>query len=537
MPDTVQAPAASADLHHQTHPAQNLEAEESLLGALMLVKPTSGLFDTIADTGLSPADFYRPSHGLVYRTIVELHDQGEPTDVIVLAETLERTGRLDKIEGGKQRIHELAQIVPATATAPRWAEIVVDNARRREVANVVLRIQAIAQANGAPPGELVEQMRAILDETTRRETKKLEVLTLEQFTSTTEDVTEPLIGTTDDMLLPADGLLLMYGDGGAGKTTLSIDALVHTAAGTPWLTNTIARPQRCILIENEGPRGPFRRLLQRKRDTWQGRSFHDNVHVLEEPWARFTLDDTACRRGLATEIDRTATDLVMIGPLASLGAKGTGTPDDVNVFADLIADLRYRTSRPFALWIIHHENKAGDISGAWERLPDTLLHVSAQGNGRTRLGYRKARWSSRLHDTAATLAWADNAGFELIPDKAERDLETEISALLEEHEVLSTNKIRKALKISPDAAKAALQASSLFREEQTAKGLNWRRTTSLDASVKSVKWAQNSLTDVFTDHLTSVGGEGEGSEADVFTSPPVKSHDEDERRRWIDADA
>ena len=271
-------------------------------------------------------------------------------------------------------------------------------------------------AAGLTLGELVPRLKPALGAIT--------VVTLTDFVSVTEDTAEPLIGDRNDSLLPANGTLLMYGDGGAGKTTLSIDALAHLASGTDWLNNTVQRALRVLLIENEGPRGPFRELLGRKIGRWNGDSFTANVHVLEEPWSRFTLKEPDYRRALADQIDRTETDLIIVGPLASLGAKGTGTPDDINEFGEMTDDLRALTQRQFALWIVHHENKQGDVSGAWERVPDTLVHVSAQGNGRTRVNWRKVRWSSRLHNTSINLLW-DDGGF-TIDEARIRDLHLEL---------------------------------------------------------------------------------------------------------------
>jgi hypothetical protein len=246
-----------------------------------------------------------------------------------------------------------------------------------------------------------------------------------QFVETQDDIVEPLVGAPDDALLPAEGLLLLYGDGGAGKTTLSIDAACHLAAGDPWLGIDVPRPLRILLIENEGPRGPFRQRLANKLASWQGNPFSDNIMVLEEPWSRFTLTEPDYRASLAMYLEQLEVDLLIVGPLASLGARGTGTPDDINEFDRHVKDLKNRTQQPFAIWIVHHENKAGDVSGAWERYPDSLVHVTAQGNGRTHIHWRKVRWSSSLHGTNTSLLWADGGGFAI---EAERpyDLEAEL---------------------------------------------------------------------------------------------------------------
>lgn len=79
--------------------------------------------------------------------------------------------------------------------------------------------------------------------------------------------------------------------------------------------------------------------------------------------------------------------------------------------------------------VVHHENRAGQISGAWEGAPDLLVHVQAHGNGRTRLYWEKSRWSSSLHQTSAVLTWSDNEGFNL-EDKCELTDDTIADAIL-----------------------------------------------------------------------------------------------------------
>ncbi len=301
----------------------------------------------------------------------------------------------------------------------------------------------------------VVNLRVVREEAPPSPAPRLSIVPLQEFAGTVEESATPLMGTPNDSLLPSEGLLLMYGDGGAGKTTLTVDAVAHIAAGQPWLQVAIPEPVRVLLIENEGPRGPFRETLAHKLARWSGESFVDRVRVLEEPWAQFTLSDPLFREAIANEITAQQTQLVVVGPLASLGAKGTGTPDDVTDFAALISDLRSRTPQPFAIWIVHHENKAGDVSGAWERLPDTLVHVSAQGNGHTRVLWRKVRWSSRLHNTSVTLTW-DDSNF-LIEEKKERDYESELLvAMAQSDETWFTSRdCLKALKDASEDGKAA----------------------------------------------------------------------------------
>jgi hypothetical protein len=84
-------------------PPQNLEAEESVLGAMML---SPGAIGAVSEV-LSATDFYRESHAKVYRAALSLYGRGEPVDAITLVDELEQRSELEGI-GGKVRIHELA---------------------------------------------------------------------------------------------------------------------------------------------------------------------------------------------------------------------------------------------------------------------------------------------------------------------------------------------------------------------------------------------------------------------------------------------
>src|SRR3954447_20631016 len=88
-------------------PPQNLEAEESVLGAMML---SPGAIAAVSEE-LDASDFYRASHGTIYRAALALYGKGEPVDAITLVDELEERGELEHV-GGRVRVHELAALVP-----------------------------------------------------------------------------------------------------------------------------------------------------------------------------------------------------------------------------------------------------------------------------------------------------------------------------------------------------------------------------------------------------------------------------------------
>jgi replicative DNA helicase len=129
-------------------PPQNLEAEESVLGAMLL---SPGAIDAVGEI-LRPSDFYRESHQKVYKAAVDLYAQGEPVDAITLVDALEERGELEDV-GGRVRIHELAALVPATANAGHYARIVHEMATLR---GLIRAGDQIAQLGWERPGETTD---------------------------------------------------------------------------------------------------------------------------------------------------------------------------------------------------------------------------------------------------------------------------------------------------------------------------------------------------------------------------------------------
>ncbi|OAI56163.1 hypothetical protein AYO48_00035 [Gaiella sp. SCGC AG-212-M14] len=252
---------------------------------------------------------------------------------------------------------------------------------------------------------------------------EFEAVSFEAFAAVDEPGANALLGDADEAVIPENGDVMFYGDGGAGKTTLAIDLACHLAAGDPWLGLPVARPVRVLLLENEGPRPLFRQKARRKLQGWTGSPLEDRLQVIEAPWARFTFDEDACLKALASVVSMREIDVVIVGPVARSGMNEAGTLQEVRDFMALVAEVRRLAARLLTVILIHHENKGGGVSGAWEGSGDTLFHVQAQGHGKTRLYFQKTKWSSSHHGTTLNLLWADGESF-AVEDKPELDDET-----------------------------------------------------------------------------------------------------------------
>ncbi len=122
-----------------TLPPQNIDAEISVLGALLLDKDA---IIKISDI-LTPEDFYKDAHGLIYRASINLFEHREPIDVITLTNKLEELKLLDKIGGGSY-IATLASSVPSAANIVHYAKIVSEKAILRRLIQASNEINTIA---------------------------------------------------------------------------------------------------------------------------------------------------------------------------------------------------------------------------------------------------------------------------------------------------------------------------------------------------------------------------------------------------------
>jgi replicative DNA helicase len=147
---------ASADIFV---PPQNLEAEASVLGAMMV--SDGAITPVILDVRLRDEDFYRERNRIVFRAIKGLYEQSEPVDALTVCEYLTQQGELAEA-GGKEAVSELASTVPAPGNAGHYAAIVKQNSLLRRLLNASQRIQKSVQDHEGRPEELVERAESLL---------------------------------------------------------------------------------------------------------------------------------------------------------------------------------------------------------------------------------------------------------------------------------------------------------------------------------------------------------------------------------------
>ena len=133
-------------------PPQNVEAEQSVLGAVLLDPDAAR---TCADL-LRPTDFYREGHRRIWEAVAALCDAGQAVDTITVGEELTRSGRLDAA-GGLSYLADLTASVPATANAPYYARIVAEKALLRELLRAAQEIAVSVGSGDGDADTLVDQ--------------------------------------------------------------------------------------------------------------------------------------------------------------------------------------------------------------------------------------------------------------------------------------------------------------------------------------------------------------------------------------------
>ncbi len=245
MPDTAptlgRPDGATAALKVAPH---SIEAEQSVLGGLMLDNAT---WDQIADR-VNGGDFYRRDHRLVFETIADLAERGDPFDVVTIAEHLESRGDLGDV-GGLSYLGALADNTPSAANISAYADIVRERSIMRQLIHVGTEV---ANAGFNPEGrrakELLDHAEQLVFEIAERGSRSQQgfVAIKSLLTKAVDRIDElfqrdePITGLSsgyhdfDDMtsgLQPSD-LVIVAGRPSMGKTTFALNVAEHVAIKT-----------------------------------------------------------------------------------------------------------------------------------------------------------------------------------------------------------------------------------------------------------------------------------------------------------------
>ncbi len=220
-------------------PPQNIEAEQSLLGALLIDKDA---IVTVAEI-LGISDFYKSvQHGSIFSAVLELFEKREPIDIVTVTQILKQAGNLDKV-GGSAYLSELVNKVPTAAHIESYARIIREAAVRRQLISNSTRFIDLAYEEGLEVSDVLEDCEqsifAISQQHIKRDFIQLKDALAQSFDRLDEiqkssgklrgiptgfrDLDNKLAGMQDS------NLIIFAARPGMGKTSFALNLAQHAA--------------------------------------------------------------------------------------------------------------------------------------------------------------------------------------------------------------------------------------------------------------------------------------------------------------------
>jgi replicative DNA helicase len=161
-------------------PPQNIDAEKSLLGAVLIDE------ETLADITehVTQKDFYEKRHGMIYDAMMRLYEKRKPVDLLTLTDELKRKKELEDV-GGSAYLTELTNYVPTSAHAESYAEIVAQKAVRRRLIRASGEISEMGFNEESTTQELLQQAEqelfAVSDQSLKQDLVSIETILTDSF--------------------------------------------------------------------------------------------------------------------------------------------------------------------------------------------------------------------------------------------------------------------------------------------------------------------------------------------------------------------
>ncbi len=389
-------------------PPQNISAEESILGGIMLDQHAMG---RIVDL-ITPESFYVLAHQEIYQAALDLHLQGKPVDLLTLKSHLEDQQLLSKVGG----IDKLSQLLDSTVCAVNidlYAKLVREKQVRREAIALGYDIATLAQTYPPSSGDttpLLEDLEKQVHQLTQShyrtglslEDHQCEQLLdkIKQIEISTDDPAKKyykklLLGKETKLgiraienlycksliannntppksmaqlreeygdninewllhgFLPKGNVTLLHALGGVGKTRLTYDWAYHLVTGTPWgeefsVTND---HRKVLIVQTDETPGDCLRTLE-------SRGFGDNHQLLIK--THWSFDHLA---SLRREIAENHIEFVIIDSMTSASIGSTFTENETE-YAKPILELRDLAAElGVSIVLIHHSNSNGQSRG------------------------------------------------------------------------------------------------------------------------------------------------------------------------------
>lgn len=392
-------------------PPQNIEAEESVLGGILL--DPDGM-NRVLSVRLEPKEFYIPAHKEIFQTAYDLFREGLPTDLMTVTSRLYDHGLLDKI-GGQSKLAQLVDRTVSAINCDRYAMLIKEKFARRQIiaaANqmaqeaydtyrpleevmgaieqrtaelsslpverkadqflewqcnqVISRVRELEMSADLPAVKLIKKQR-LADEFGFRGVKILDEI---YMSSLTAEEHEPAM-TLEELkakyghddapdwlmhgIIPNASVILLHALGGDGKTLLSYYLSSLLGKGDSWGEFTpTARKRRVLIVQVDEP---AKNLIMRAEQL--------NLGDLEIKFITKWQVESIPR--LVSEIDNFKPDLVMIDSITGASKFSVYSENDVPFAKPLLLMRDIAQDKNVTFLVIHHSSRGADGKGGTAR--------------------------------------------------------------------------------------------------------------------------------------------------------------------------
>ncbi|HDZ45457.1 hypothetical protein LCGC14_0193870 [marine sediment metagenome] len=299
-------PSADKETAALKLPPHSLEAEQSVLGGLML---DNQAWDNVSER-LVADDFYRYEHRLVFNVMIHLAESAQPLDVVTLSEALEARDQLDTV-GGLAFLAELARNTPSASNIRAYADIVRERATLRKLIRAANQIADSAfSPQGRPADELLNEAERLVFQIAEERPKTGGPIGMSELLTKAVDRIDELFNLKGEMtglstgfrdldemttgLQPSD-MVVIAGRPSMGKTTFAMNLVEHAVISSdkPVMVFSMEMPAESLMLRMLSSLG---RIDQTRVRTGQ---------LEDEDWPRLTsavnllkdkqlfIDDTA----------------------------------------------------------------------------------------------------------------------------------------------------------------------------------------------------------------------------------------------------
>ena len=350
----------------------SIEAEEHLLSSCML--DGQDVLARCVIKRVTAESFYDPKHGIIFGAILDLYNQGQSTDVALVAEKLKEKGQLDQV-GGIPFVAQVSGRSPTIAQASFFMDRVIEQATLREMIRQFSGVMEDCYGYSGNIQDLIEGMRHRLDKLATGADVSTDLRRADSFELPPQDDDTCLFGR-NRYISRGDGVIIVSSSG-MGKSVLNYEWAALAGLGRPFLGIHTRKPLKSLIIQAEDADGDVGEVMYSlkvslKLTESEMKQVGDNVVIVREKIHR----GEAFLARLRALVNKVKPDIVWINPLHAYAGCDIADAEEHGRFLRAGLNALNKDER-FAIILIHHTPKPITSKGVPDRKWHEVMYEAA----------------------------------------------------------------------------------------------------------------------------------------------------------------